>query len=203
MEMHVWRQPALSREAHDRRCAVAAAATALFLSRGPTACSGVDQLSGSTAHQDQETAAASHCHFGAHLELPPRSPPGAHPGFSDSGELRAEQKQKPAALPKAFLREISPGRGWGSDPDRAVMSNRTRSRWQIRAGDDPAGESGGAPALPTFSDRPLRVPALGPPRGRVGASDGWGVGGAALTLEQARKEAGGEDGADPTTEIRT
>lgn len=65
---------------------------------------------------------------------------------------------------------------------------------QIRARDYPAGESSGASLLPTLS-----APAPGPWRGRVGASVGWGVEDAALTLEGDGKKAGGEDGVDPTT----
>lgn len=98
---------------------------------------------------------------GPHLEIPPRSLPGAtaHPGFSsDSGELRAEQKQTPAGFRRLFWWRAALAQAGQGSADRAMMSNPpyswlvvARPPQQIRARDYPAGESGGASLLPTLS----------------------------------------------------
>lgn len=129
--------------------------------------------------------------LGPHLELPPRPPPGAtaHPSFSlDSGELPAEQKQTPAGLPKALLRQSSPGQRLGEPPGPSGDVKPDPARF--RPGVTQPGTAAGLPPSPLSGPRPEPPPWVrrgakwAPPSGAVGG----GVRGAPRTLERDEVE---------------
>lgn len=119
-----------------------------------------------------------------HLELPSRPPDGlsAHPGCSsDSGELRAEQKQKPAGLLIAFQMQSSPGGGWGAGPGPSCDVNLTLRRQPSAS---PADAGSGSPS------REGGPAASRPAPGRLGR---WARGGRYINPERDGREAGGEE----------
>lgn len=150
----------------------------------------------------RDTVTASHRHFGPPLGLPPRLPWGSpDPGFSrDSGEFRAEQKPKPAGLPKAFPLE-SRGQRPGSRRDPAGMCS------PVLCGRPPRGLGSAWPSAGQRRAPSSPPPPAAPPWAPEGQS--WGVPQTGFgrrcinPFTTGGGWRGGEGRADPTTETRT